>query len=147
MKSKTTIEKVDIYTDGSCLGNPGPGGWGAVILLGEDQIEISGYHNDTTNNRMEMTAIMESLKWLRNGDNFPENDLPNLAINIYSDSSLIINTLNQGWKRKANVDLWSEFDKLRAWLNIHWFWVKGHATNKYNNLADKLATERAAKQR
>ncbi len=145
MTSKTTIEKVDIYTDGSCLGNPGPGGWGAVILMDGQEHHISGNNPDTTNNRMEMLAIIEALKWLRKS--IPGDDLQNITINIHSDSSLIINTLNVGWKRKANTDLWAEMDKQRSWLNTNWIWVKGHATNKYNNLADKLATESAAKQR
>ena len=81
---------------------------------------------------MEMLAIIESLKWLR------ENELTEKSIEIFSDSNLIIQTMNKGWKKKANQDLWAD-DKQRAWLNIKWTWVKGHADNKYNNMADELA--------
>lgn len=132
--------KIDIYTDGSCLGNPGPGGWAAVIIQDGKETKLFGNHPDTTNNRMEMQAIIEALKFLHNN-----HDAQSLEISIHSDSNLIIQTLTQGWKRKANTDLWAEMDKLRAWLNISWNWVKGHSTNKYNNLADELAVKAAKK--
>ena len=131
--------EINIHTDGSCSGNPGPGGWGAVIHFDDKEIKISGGNKDTTNNRMEMTAIIEALKWLR------EKDLAEGSIEIFSDSNLIIQTMNKGWKKKANTDLWAEMDKQRAWLNITWTWVKGHANNKYNNLADELAVSETQK--
>jgi len=131
--------EIHIHTDGSCSGNPGPGGWGAVIHFEDEEIKISGGEKDTTNNRMEMTAIIEALKWLR------EKDLLERSIEIFSDSNLIIQTMNKGWKKKANQDLWAEIDKQRAWLNITWTWVKGHANNKYNNLADELAVNETQK--
>jgi len=131
--------EIHIHTDGSCSGNPGPGGWGAVIHFDDEEIKISGGEKDTTNNRMEMTAIIEALKWLR------EKDLLERSIEIFSDSNLIIQTMNKGWKKKANIDLWAEMDKQRAWLNITWTWVKGHADNKYNNLADELAVSETQK--
>lgn len=143
MTSEQSLQTVDIYTDGSCLGNPGPGGWAAIILVGGHEHKISGNDHDTTNNRMEMTAIIQALTWLR--EKIPGDALHDLNVNIHSDSSLIINTINQGWKRKANTDLWAEMDKARAWLNLSWLWVKGHSTNKYNNLADELATKMSAK--
>jgi ribonuclease HI len=131
--------EIHIHTDGSCSGNPGPGGWGAVIHFDDEEIKISGGVKDTTNNRMEMTAIIEALKWLR------EKDLLKGSIEIFSDSNFIIQTMNKGWKKKANQDLWAEMDKQRAWLNIKWTWVKGHADNKYNNLADELAVSETQK--
>lgn len=132
--------KIEIYTDGSCIGNPGPGGWAAIIIDNGEEKEISGNEKNSTNNRMEMMAISEALKWLRKKHKENVNEL---QINIYSDSNLIIQTLNKGWKKKANTDLWAEMDKQRAWLNISWNWVKGHHTNKYNNRADELAVKRA----
>lgn len=132
--------KIEIYTDGSCLGNPGPGGWAALIIIDDKETAISGNETDSTNNRMEMTAIIKALEWLRK--EFP-SELKDLTINIYSDSNLIIQTLKLGWKRKANTDLWAEMDKLRAWLNINWNWVKGHHTNKHNNFVDQLAVRKA----
>jgi len=134
---------IEIYTDGSCLGNPGPGGWGLLMLHENIKVELSGGEEDTTNNRMEMTAIIKALELLNK--KFDEKELSKLEIKIYSDSNLIIQTLNQGWKKKANTDLWAEIDKLRAWLNITWTWVKAHHTNKYNNLVDVLAFNEAQK--
>ena len=131
--------EIHIHTDGSCSGNPGPGGWGAVIHFDKEEIKLSGGEKETTNNRMEMLAIIESLKWLR------EKELTEKSIEIFSDSNLIIQTMNKGWKKKANQDLWAEMDKQRAWLNIKWTWVKGHADNKYNNMADELAVSETKK--
>ncbi|MBP7670878.1 ribonuclease HI [Candidatus Gracilibacteria bacterium] len=131
-----------IYTDGSCIGNPGPGGWAALIIDEENQeTAISGHQPDTTNNRMEMQAIIEALKHLH----AKHKDLTKYQIDLYSDSNLIIQTLNQGWKKKANTDLWADIDRLRAWQNITWHWVKGHSTNKYNNIVDELAQKAARK--
>lgn len=131
--------KFEIYTDGSCIGNPGPGGWGLLILKeGELVSELSGNEDDTTNNRMEMTAIIKALEWMHKNE-----DPKNAAITINSDSNLIIQTLNQGWKKKANTDLWAEIEKLSAWLNITWKWVKAHADNELNNRVDELAQKAA----
>ncbi len=138
-------KKIEIYTDGSCIGNPGPGGWGVVILKENKIIELFGGEPDTTNNRMEMTAIIEALKWVRKESGIEEKSLNSYKIIIYSDSNLIIQTINQGWKKKANTDLWAEIEKLRAWLNLEWKWVKAHHTNKYNNKADQLALKEAKK--
>lgn len=141
MQNKT----IKIYTDGSCLGNPGVGGWGAVILYDNKEIQISGNDKDTTNNRMEMTAIISALEWLRHKSGINQSDLQNLKIIIHSDSNLLVQSLTRGWKRKKNTDLWAKMDKARAWLNISWVWIKAHHTNKYNNLADKLAFNEAKK--
>ncbi|MFH1284066.1 MAG: ribonuclease H [Candidatus Peregrinibacteria bacterium] len=140
-------KKIEIYTDGSCIGNPGPGGWGVIILKNGKKINISGGEPDTTNNRMEMTAIVNALKWLRVSSGLSHEELVNYKILIHSDSNLLIQTLNNGWKKKANTDLWAEIDKLRAWLDIDWKWVKAHATNKYNNMVDALALAEAKKQK
>ena len=131
--------KIEIYTDGSCSGNPGPGGWASVILMSDREIKISGGEKMTTNNRMEMTAIIEALQWLKKSSGLPETELSQADITLFSDSNLLMQTLIQGWKRKANLDLWEKLDRARGWLTIKWVWVKGHSTNKYNNLADKLA--------
>ena len=131
--------EIHIHTDGSCSGNPGPGGWGAVIHYDKEEIQLSGGEKETTNNRMEMIAVIEALKWLR------ENEITEKSIEIFSDSNLIIQTMNKGWKKKANQDLWAEMDKQRAWLDIKWTWVKGHADNKYNNMADELAVSETQK--
>lgn len=136
---------IQIYTDGSCLGNPGHGGWAAIIMMDAEEHTISGGQKDTTNNRMEMTAIIKALEWLHKKSGLKQNQLAEAKVQINSDSNLIIQTLNQGWKRKANIDLWEQLDKLRGWLNIEWKWVKGHHTNKYNNLVDKLAVNEARK--
>lgn len=138
-------DKIHIYTDGSCIGNPGPGGWGAIILYSEKEFDIRGGDKDTTNNRMEMKAIIEALKWVRQSKNVPTEELDQAHITVYSDSNLIMQTLNQGWKRKANTDLWAEMDKARAWLNIEWVWVKAHADNHYNNKVDEIALSEAKK--
>ncbi len=140
------MKEIYIYTDGSCIGNPGPGGWAAIIFDGEPDltaqpiVELTGKAPDTTNNRMEMQAIIEALNWLRKNH---EEKIQDANIKIFSDSNLIIQTLNQGWKRKANTDLWAEMDKSRAWLNISWNWVKGHSTNPFNNRVDELANSAA----
>lgn len=144
MTSRQSQNKIEIYTDGSCLGNPGPGGWGALIL-GKNNIRLSGGEKQTTNNRMEMTAIIKALEWLHNKSGLAKEQLYSEQILIHSDSNLLISTLNLGWKRKANLDLWAEIDKLRAWLNIEWNWVKAHAANKHNNQVDKLALAAATK--
>ncbi len=112
-------------------------------MYDDKNVELSGGEPDTTNNRMEMMAVIKSLKWLHK--EFKQDDLQDLKIEIYSDSNLIIQTINKGWKKKANTDLWAEIDKLRAWLNITWNWVKAHHTNKYNNRADIIAFTAATK--
>ncbi len=137
--------KIEIYTDGSCIGNPGPGGWGVIVLFNGKQIEFKGGEEDTTNNRMEMTAIIKALEWVRDKSGLNHEDLLSHKIAIHSDSNLIIQTMNQGWKRKANTDLWAEIDKLRAWLDIDWRWVKAHHIDKYNNLVDALAQSESNK--
>lgn len=136
---------IEIYTDGSCLGNPGHGGWAVLIFHNGKEVTLKGNEPDTTNNRMEMMAIIKALTWIREKSGLTHDDLQNYKIILHSDSNLLIQTLNQGWKRKANTDLWAELDRLRAWLNIDWNWVKAHHTNSHNNLVDKLAQSEARK--
>ena len=137
-------KKISIYTDGSCHGNPGPGGWCAIVL--EEQkgklvqvAALKGHETDTTNNRMEMIAAIEGLRYIH------EQKLLTADVTLYSDSSLVINTLMKGWKRKANKDLWEELDEMNEELNVQYEWVKGHAKNKWNNECDKYANLEAGK--
>ncbi len=137
--------KYIIYTDGACSGNPGPGGWGAVIFdERQKQNNISGAVKDTTNNRMELMAPIMALKKIKS----------NSDIIIYTDSTYVKNGITEwikkweinGWKnanKKAvkNKDLWEKLNKLCKQNKIVWKWVKGHSNNKYNNLADELATQ------
>ena len=122
-----------IYCDGACGGNPGPGGWAFVIP--ERNIEQSGYEPDTTNNRMEITAVYKALKYLY-------DHLINLGedVEIITDSQYVVNTMTQGWKKNKNQDLWAYIDDYKYYFtNIKWAWVKGHASNEHNNKCDKLA--------
>jgi len=133
---------IEIYTDGSCKGNPGPGGWAAIILKNKSEkpfIVVKGREKNTTNNRMEMIGVIEALRVIH------ENLLQQKDITLYTDSNLIVQTLNQGWKRKANLDLWEELDELNEELNVTYVWVRGHANNKWNEKCDSLAFSEATK--
>lgn len=136
---------INIHTDGSCLGNPGPGGYAAIIHHKKKEVVVCGGEKETTNNRMEMMAIIEALKWLKNKSGLKPDEIMKEEIKLFSDSSLLINTINLNWKKKANKDLWEKIDSLRAWLSIKWVWIKGHASNKYNNKADEIAQKEAFK--
>lgn len=124
---------VQIYTDGSCLGNPGPGGWAYVIRDGEMDIEAHGSERMTTNNRMELMAAIQALTALS----------ASCEVVLHSDSQLLINTMTLGWKRKKNQDLWAELDRLCALHQITWQWVRGHNGHRENERCDRLA-QRAA---
>jgi len=137
--------KYKIYTDGACSGNPGPGGWGAVIFDNENnQKNISGSETNTTNNRMELSAAIMALKKIKTSS----------EITIYTDSTYVKNGITEWvlkWKKNEwinsnkkpvkNKDLWVKLDNLCEQNKVSWKWVKGHSTNKYNNLADELATQ------
>ena len=137
--------KYKIYTDGACSGNPGPGGWGAVILDQDDkQKNISGSEKNTTNNRMELLAAIMSLKKIKT----------NSEVVIFTDSTYVKNGITEwmkNWKKNGwinsskkpikNKDLWEKLDKLCEANSVSWKWVKGHSTNEFNNLADELATK------
>ncbi len=137
------MEEVIIYTDGACSGNPGPGGWGSILMYKENIKEISGALKDTTNNVMELTAVIEALKLLK----FKCN------VKLYSDSAYVVNAFNQkwiygwlknGWKNSnkapvKNKELWEELYSLANIHNVEFIKVKGHADNEYNNRCDELA--------
>jgi ribonuclease HI len=141
------MKQIDIYTDGSSLGNPGPGGWAAVILdVGVDgqngqkvRTFLQGGEANVTNNQMEMMAVIAALEWIQ------ENGPKKAQVKLHSDSKLVVNTINDGWKRKANVGLWRKLDKARKDLDVEWIWVKGHADNEWNNTVDELAVSEAEK--
>lgn len=124
----------NIYTDGSCLGNPGPGGWAAVIVGENQKWTIQGRELDTTNNRMEVLAVIKGLGDLEKGS----------RVVVYSDSQYVINTMTLGWKRRANNDLWERLDLLVPDLEVSWKWVKGHNGHPENEEANKLAIEQAS---
>jgi len=138
------MKKVQIYTDGACSGNPGPGGWAAILICDGKEKEISGREADTTNNRMEILAVVRGLEALKSTD---------LKIEIYSDSSYLVNAVNQnwlvnwqknGWKTASkdpvkNKDLWQKIIELNTRYSPTYIKVKGHADNRYNNRCDELA--------
>lgn len=138
------MKKVSIYTDGACSGNPGIGGWGAILFYNDFSKEISGSNEHTTNNRMELTAAIEALKLLKEP----------CRVDLYSDSAYLVNAFNEkwiyGWRKKdwkkgsndiPNSDLWQVLLDFNHTHNINFIKVKGHADNKYNNRCDKLATD------
>lgn len=131
---------ISIHTDGSCLGNPGPGGWAAIIKAGSKKVEIKGGESESTNNRMEIKAMIEALRWVKKNHSKPWP-----AIELFSDSSLLVKTLNEGWKRKTNQDLWAQLDEARDGLKVKMEWVKGHANNAMNERCDVLAVREAEK--
>ncbi len=142
-----------IHTDGSCLGNPGPGGWAAIIEIPDwKNLTLRGGDPETTNNRMELTAAIEGLRAL---ETIPKaTDEP---IILRSDSKYLCNAFNQGWIRNwqhngwrtakkepvKNRDLWEELEKLTSGKNITWTWVKGHSGDYFNELCDRIANEEA----
>lgn len=137
------MEKVVIYTDGACSGNPGPGGWGAILMYKENKKEISGGKKDTTNNIMELTAVIEGLKLLR----YP------CEVDLYSDSAYVVNAFVQGWiynwaknnwktagkEPVKNKEIWQELYALTKTHKVNFIKVKGHSDNEYNNRCDELA--------
>jgi len=135
---------VEVYTDGACSGNPGPGGWGVLLIQGDREKELCGGEKDTTNNRMEMQAAIEAMKAVK----------PGWKIILHTDSQYLKNGLTQwihGWKRNGwktaakkpvkNQDLWIELDALCSKRDITWKWVKGHAGDPGNERADALANQ------
>jgi len=132
---------VTIYTDGSCQGNPGPGGWAAILKYGKHEREISGGEKDTTNNRMELRAALEALRALTEPCQvtlFTDSEYLKKGITLWMP-----NWKRRNWRRKggklANVDLWMKLDEEIQRHEIHWRWVRGHAGNVMNERVDKLA--------
>ena len=136
--------RVTAYTDGACSGNPGPGGWGAILIFGEHRKELCGGESPTTNNRMELLAAIMALEALSRS----------CDVDVHTDSQYLRNGVTQwihGWKRNGwktaskqpvkNEDLWKRLDEARARHNIEWHWVKGHAGHDLNERADELARE------
>lgn len=136
--------KVEIYTDGACRGNPGPGGWGVLLRFGSHEKTLSGRENHTTNNRMELLAAIQGLKALKKS----------CSVDLYTDSNYLrqgMTTWIKSWKQKGwknskkepvkNADLWQTLDELSKLHEIRWHWVKGHAGHPENERADKLATD------
>ena len=140
------MKKVTVYTDGACSGNPGPGGWGSIIIRDNKETEMSGFEPNTTNNRMELTGVIQGLTALG------ETTLP---VTIYTDSQYVVNAINQHWidnwqikgwinaskKPVANRDLWERIIELNLKYKPTYVWVKGHSTNEYNNRCDALAVQ------
>lgn len=138
------MKKVSIYCDGACSYNPGPGGWGAILIYRQHQTQISGYQPDTTNNRMELTAAIEALTLLKQP----------CCVDLYTDSAYLFNAYEQGWifnwvkngwkkadkKPVENMDLWQKLLELTRIHTVSFHKVKGHSDNEYNNLCDQLAT-------
>lgn len=141
--TKRSRPHVIIYSDGACSGNPGPGGWGAILRYGEHERELSGGEQNTTNNRMELTGVIRALQMLKDP----------CVVELYSDSKYVIDALEKGWARSwqakgwvksdkkpaLNPDLWETLLSLCEIHQVHTHWVKGHAENPYNNRCDQLA--------
>ena len=138
------MNEITIYTDGACSGNPGKGGWGAILIDAKEEKYLSGSNQLTTNNQMELTATIEALKAILKPSN----------IALYTDSqyvkngitSWIFNWKKNGWKTAnkkpvANKDLWIELEKYVDFHSVSWFWVKGHSGDHYNEIADELAVK------
>ncbi len=137
------MKEVTLYTDGACSGNPGPGGWGAILIYKDYKKEMSGGEKETTNNKMELTAAIEGLSALKE----------KCRVKLYSDSKYLIDGITKDWARSwrakgwkksdgkpaLNVDLWEKILELDEYHEIEYIWVKGHAGNPYNERCDRLA--------
>ena len=142
-------KRVEIYTDGACSGNPGPGGWGAILRWNAEERRLQGGEPDTTNNRMELLAAIRGLEALKRP----------CAVDLYSDSAYLVNGFAKGWianwqrngwltsgkKPVVNQDLWRRLLELAETHDVSWHKVKGHSDNAFNNACDAMATEEAAK--
>ena len=139
-----TRPKVEIYSDGACSGNPGPGGWGAILISGKHRKEINGGEAHTTNNRMELMGAISALQALKRKSD----------VDLYTDSAYVKNGITgwiHGWKKNGwrtadkkpvkNSELWQQLDELRASHHVEWHWLKGHAGHPENERADELARE------
>ena len=141
--------KVEIYTDGACSGNPGPGGWGAVLIYGEHEKQLSGGEKETTNNRMELTAVIEALSLLKRP----------CVVTLTTDSKYVSDSVTKGWvygwqkrgwkksdgKPALNPDLWEKLLPLLKMHDVKFVWIKGHAGHKYNEICDSLCHDEMEK--
>lgn len=147
------MDEIVIYTDGGCSGNPGPGGWGIVVIAGGVAKQLSGGEKLTTNNRMELTAAIMALTVVRNTEGFSK-----IPVTVNIDSQYVKNGItswikswkNKGWKTAdkkpvKNQDLWEQLDALNSSLNVTWNWVKGHAGVEYNEICDQLCQNEIAR--
>lgn len=139
------MKKVDIYTDGACSGNPGDGGFCAILIYNGHEKVVCGYEKDTTNNRMELLAVIRGLEALKEV----------CSVNLFSDSQYVVDAFNKGWvegwksngwktsakKEVKNIDLWQRLIKLVSRHNVNFIKVKGHSDNEYNNRCDKIAVD------
>ena len=147
MSNMNNLKKVTIYTDGACSGNPGPGGWAAVLIYNDRSKNFVGHNNNTTNNRMELTAVIAGLKALKEP----------CEVTVYSDSAYVVNAFKEGWfenwkkngwcksngRAVENQSLWGTLGELLEVHKVEFIKVKGHNGNKYNELCDKLAVEQS----
>jgi len=145
------LKLVNIYTDGACSGNPGPGGWGAVLVYGQYEKAISGGEAHTTNNRMELTAVIEALRLLKEP----------CSVTVTTDSKYVVDSVTLGWARgwrargwvksnrepALNPDLWEQLLQLLDYHKVNFVWVKGHAGHPYNERCDRMAVEETARHR
>jgi len=143
------MKNIDVYTDGACSGNPGQGGWAGILIYNGIEKKISGFKKDTTNNQMELTAVIESLKALKE----------KCQVNLYTDSAYVCNAITQGWlqnwlisnwknsqkKPVLNKELWLDLIDLIEYHTVNFIKVKGHADNKYNNMCDEMARKEILK--
>lgn len=147
------MDEIIVYTDGGCSGNPGPGGWGIVVIANGEARQLSGGEKNTTNNRMELTAAISALSVIKNTPSFNGKKI---TVNI--DSQYVKNGITvwiKGWKQKGwktadkkpvkNQDLWQQLDDLNSSLDVEWNWVKGHAGIEYNEICDQLCQKEIAK--
>jgi ribonuclease HI len=138
------MSQILLYTDGSSRGNPGAGGYGALLIFGQHRKELSQGYRLTTNNRMELLAVIKGLEAIKNRD---------IPVTVYSDSQYVVNAVEKGWLNnwiktnfkggKKNPDLWKQYHQLSKHFTIRFVWVKGHSTNPFNNRCDELATAAA----
>ena len=139
------MEKIVIYTDGGCRGNPGIGGWGVWLRYKDHDKKLKGSELNTTNNKMELTASIRALQTLKSND---------ITVDLYTDSKYVIQGINEwidAWKAKdwktankktvKNIDLWKQLDTLNQKFSVNWYWVKGHSDDPGNDIADRLANE------
>ena len=139
------MDKIVIYTDGGCRGNPGVGGWGVWLRYKDHDKKLKGAEQNTTNNKMELTAAIKALEALKSSD---------ISVDLYTDSKYVIQGINEwikGWKSKdwrtankkpvKNVELWKQLDVLNKKYQVNWYWVKGHSDDPGNDMADLLANQ------